>query len=97
MSLNLDIDWINQPDTIELRTAKGRLIDRAHALGAVLLNVGHYDIHVRDRRIRSAKLKQRESLAPLSRAGEVYVQALESGRVFALRGTPGAVAAPVIA
>jgi hypothetical protein len=90
---------LSQPATIELRSASGKhLLDPAFDLAFAIQNAGHFIFkHNKRGHIRSARLKARSSLAPLTRMGEAYKQRLETGHVvYSLRGTPGAIGAVVL-
>ncbi len=60
------------------------------ALDYVLANAGHFKMRVNKRgNIAHVIRKQRFATVPLSNAGTLFEQQLESGRVFALRGVVG--------
>lgn len=88
-----------QLETISLRNAAGRILDRDCELSYILHNVGHFHLKRNKRgNITAAILKERASLALLTRAGESYRHALECGGIiWALRGTSGARPAPIVA
>lgn len=56
----------------------------------VLLHASHFNLKFNRRgHLKSATRKQRISLQPLSNNGEGFRQLIDSGPVWALRGTPG--------
>lgn len=86
-----------QAATVTLRAASGRTIDPACPWSYVVANMGHFDAKPNKRgNITTVYFKERSSLAPLSRAGESYREHLPAGVVWSLRGTSGAIPAPVL-
>lgn len=75
-------------ENIPVQLPSGRV--EYHDPAVIFANRGHYILSFNKRgNLRRAIVKVRSELAPLTHAGESFRQHLDSGIVWALRGTRG--------